>query len=145
MYYFIINKLAEVNSLYKIAENESDLNNLNFIKTDYLIIDVDQLSFLNIKNNVKYFQGIENNIITYGDLTNNFTQDSLKNYILKFKKNIQDYIDSNSNHALLERWKNYYNQLDSLNLNNINFPLTKSLEQYFNDLGQPSYSILQIP
>ena len=145
MYYFIINKLAVVNSLYNIAESESDLNNLNFIKTDYLIIDVDQLSFLNIKNNVKYFQGIENNIITYGDLTNNFTQDSLKNYILKFKKNIQDYIDSNSNHALLERWKNYYNQLDSLNLNNINFPLTKSLEQYFNDLGQPSYSILQIP
>ena len=34
---------------------------------------------------------------------------------------------------------------NNLNLDNIVFPLEKSLEQYFKDLGQPSYNILQLP
>jgi hypothetical protein len=40
---------------------------------------------------------------------------------------------------------NYYTQLNNLNLDNITYPLNKSLEQYLSDLGQPSYNILQLP
>jgi hypothetical protein len=36
-------------------------------------------------------------------------------------------------------------QLNNLNLDSITYPLNKSLEQYFNDLGQPSLNPLQIP
>jgi len=35
--------------------------------------------------------------------------------------------------------------LNNLNLDSISYPLNKSLEQYFNDLGQPSFNILQLP
>jgi hypothetical protein len=145
MYYFILNKFLEGNCLYKIAENESDLNNLILNNTDYKIINVDELSFLNIKYNIKSFKKIENDIITYDDITQNFNKDFLINYISYFKRDIQNFINANPNHVLLERWKNYYNQLNSLNIDDINYPLTKSLEKYFNDLGQPSYNILQLP
>jgi hypothetical protein len=46
---------------------------------------------------------------------------------------------------LYSKWKNYYDQLSSLDLNTIQYPLNKSLEQYFKDLGQPSLNILQLP
>jgi hypothetical protein len=46
---------------------------------------------------------------------------------------------------LYDMWNNYYNQLNTLNLDNITFPFNQSLEQYFNNLGQPSLSPLQLP
>ena len=61
------------------------------------------------------------------------------------KKQIKQFIEYNPNHSLFTLWNNYYNQLDSLNLDNITYPLNKSLEQYFSDLGQPSLNILQLP
>jgi hypothetical protein len=64
--------------------------------------------------------------------------ENIKNLINFFKEN-------NSNHPSFEIWSNYYNQLNNLNLDSISYPLDKSLEQYFNDLGQPSYNILQMP
>jgi hypothetical protein len=36
-------------------------------------------------------------------------------------------------------------QLNNLNLDSITYPLNKSLEQYFSDLGQTSLNPLQIP
>jgi hypothetical protein len=72
-------------------------------------------------------------------------KNNLKNYINRLKIQIKQFLDNNPNHPLFNRWNNYYNQLNNLNLDSITYPLNKSLEQYFNDLGQPSYNILQLP
>jgi hypothetical protein len=132
--------------LYKIAENQSDLNNLNLIQSDYKIIEDSQYSFEIIKSGSKFPNKYNNNTITYLDVDISFqNKQGLQNYIDKFKNQIKEFTVNNPNHPLFNLWNNYYNQLNSLNLDNITYPLNKSLEQYYSDLGQPSFNPLQLP
>jgi hypothetical protein len=143
---FINNSDNFFGTLYRIAENESDLNNLNIIKSDYKIIQDSQDNFNLVKFGNKFVEKHNNNNITYIDQTNFFqNKNELQNYVDSFKKQIKQFTENNPNHLLFNRWNSYYNQLNSLNLDSITYPLNKSLEQYFNDLGQPSFHILQIP
>ena len=133
-------------TIYKIAENQSDLNNLNITQADYKIIEDSQFNFNLIKfgnkNPIKY----NSNTITYIDQTISFiTKESLSIYVNQYKNLIKQFTDNNPNHPLFNTWNNYYSQLNNLNLDSITYPLNKSLEQYFNDLGQPSLNILQLP
>jgi hypothetical protein len=133
-------------SIYRIAENQNDLNNLNIIQSDYKIIEDSQENFNAVKYKTKSIDKYNSNQIFYEDSSIKFlNKEELSNYIVLTKYAIQMFLDSNQNHSLFNQWNNYKNQLGSLNLNNIEYPLNKSLEQYFNDLGQPSYNILQIP
>lgn len=148
MAYFIFTKdLDNVeNTLYRIAENESDLNNLNIIKTAYKIIEDSQINFNNVKYGNKYISKYDGNNIIYVDQSISYDKkETLLSYIINYKNFIKEFLNNNLNHPLYNRWDNYYNQLNNLNLNNISYPLNKSLEQYFSDLEQPSYNILQLP
>ena len=146
-YFIFIKNLDNLEgTIYRIAENQSDLNNLNIIQTDYKIIEDSQENFNSVKLNVKYPLKYNNNYITFEDQTNfSKNKEDLQIVINNFKNQIKQFTDNNPNHPLFSRWNNYYNQLSSFNLDNITFPLNKSLEQYFNDLGQPSFNILQLP
>lgn len=146
-YFIFVKNLDNIEgTLYRIAENNSDLNNLNINQSDYKIIEDSQENFnlvkLNIKSSIKY----NNNLITFNDLNISFKNKiELENYIFICKKSIKEFIDNNYSHPLLQKWNNYYNQLNLLNLDNITYPLNKSLEQYFNDSGKPSLNPLQLP
>ena len=148
MSYFIFFKNADnkVGTLYRIAENESDYNNLNISDDMYKIIEDNQENFNNIKFGSKGVEKYNNNTITYIN-TGVFFQnkEKLSSYVNDFKDKIKNFVESNPNHPLFNRWNSYYNQLNSLNLDNVQYPLNKSLEQYFNDLGQSSLNPLQIP
>jgi hypothetical protein len=146
-YFIFLPNLNNVEgTLYRIAENESDLNNLNINKVDYKIIEDNQLNFDNVKYGLKYVENYINDIITYKDNITIFEKkEVLDSCVKKFKKQIKNFTDSNKSHALFNKWENYYIQLSSLDLDTITYPLNKSLEQYFKDLGQPSLNILQIP
>lgn len=148
MAYFILNKNLEniEGSICKIAENEFDLNNLNINKNDYKIIEDSEINFNQVKLGFKDVIKYINNTITYLNRVNSFKKkEDLQIYVDFFKQNIKQFINNNPSHSLLNRWNDYYNQLNNLNLDNITYPLNKSLEQHFNDLGQPSYNILQLP
>ena len=148
MAYFIFSKNASNidATLYRIAENQSDLNNLNINKLDYHIIEDFQFNFNLIKLGNKVVYKYNNNTITYLDQTFLFkNKNYLQNYVDNFKQQIKQFTDNNPNHPLFSLRNNYYNQLNNLNLDSITYPLNKSLEQYFDDLGQPSFHILQIP
>ena len=148
MSYFIFGKNLDniSGTLYKIAENESDLNNLNIINNDYKIIEDSQSNFNLVKLGNKRVDKYNNNTITYIDLTISFfDKNEIQNYINNLKQEIKQFTDNNPNHPLFSRWSNYYTQLNNLNLDSITYPLNKSLEQYFDDLGQTSYNILQLP
>ena len=147
MSFFIFQKNNyAIQSLYKIAENNDDLNCLNIIQNDYIIKEDSQLNFEAVKLGTKKIEGFQNNQIIYIDYIINFNSKiDLKNYIDNFLCLIENFKKNNPSHKLFDRWNNYYNQLNNLNLNNIIYPLNKSLEQYFSDLGQPSLNILQIP
>jgi len=148
MAYFIFGKNLDniEGTLFRIAENQSDLNNLNIIDSDYKIIEDSQFSFDTIKFGSKFPIKYNNNTITYFDGNILFeNKQGLQNYINSFKNQIKEFTVNNPSHSLFNIWNNYYNQLNSLNLDNITYPLNKSLEQYFSDLGQPSLNPLQLP
>ena len=147
MYYFIFLKnLDDIHgTIYKIAENQSDLNNLNIIQSDYKIIQDSQENFNSVNLNIKQVLKYNGNTITFDNVQNLFTKNTLQQVVNNSKIQIQQFINNNSNHPLLGRWNSYYNQLNNLDLDSITYPLNKSLEQHFNDLGQPSYNILQLP
>ena len=62
-----------------------------------------------------------------------------------FKENIQNFLNQNPNHPDKIKWSNYLSQLTNFDLNSLNYPFTKSLVEHFNDIGQPSLNILQLP
>jgi len=148
MSYFIF--LKEFNnmegSLYNIAENLSDLNNLNINKLNYKIIEDTQDNFNAVKFGTKFPLKYNNDLITFVDITSLIKNKLTLEIQIKNKVEIiKQFLDNNSNHPLFNQWNNYLNQLNNLNLDSITYPLNKSLEQYFNDLGQPSFNILQLP
>jgi hypothetical protein len=69
----------------------------------------------------------------------------MEDEIKEKKKLIKQYLENNPKHLLFNRWNSYYNQLNNVNVDSITYPLNKTLQEYFNDLGQPSYNILQLP
>jgi mRNA-degrading endonuclease YafQ of YafQ-DinJ toxin-antitoxin module len=132
--------------IYKIAENQSDLNNLNINQADYKIIEESISNFNDVKLGNKFPKKYNNDTITHVNQTIVFNnKNELQNYIDNLKQQIKQFTDNNPNHTLFSRWNNYYIQLNNLNLEVPTYPLNKSLEQYFNDLGQPSLNILQLP
>jgi len=148
MAYFIFTKNSDnvANTLYAIAENEFDFNNLNINKSDYKIIEDTQINFDNVKYYLKNIEKYNNDSIIYTDNTCVFKdRNQLNTYVLQFKNRIKQFIENNPNHELFNRWNYYYNQLQSLNLDSISYPLNKSLEQYFKDENKPSLNPLQIP
>ena len=146
-YFIFLKDLDNIEgTIYKIAENEIDLNNLNLNQSDYKIIEDSQVDFNLIKLNNKLVSKYDGNNITFIDQTISFKKrENLQNYLINCKNQIEQFINININHSQFSLWNNYFNQLNSLNLDDITYPLNKSLEQYFNDLGQPYYNILQIP
>lgn len=146
-YFIFLKNFDNINgSIYRIAENQSDLNNININQPDYKIIQESTDNFNSVKLGNKFPIKYNNDSITFENYTCSFiNKEDLQKYIDGFKNQIKQFTDNNSNHQLFSRWNNYYNQLSSLNLDSITYPLNKSLEQYFNDLGQPSLNILQIP
>jgi hypothetical protein len=146
-YFIFLKNLDNIEgSIYKIAENQSDLNNLNINQPDYKIIQESINNFNNVKLGNKFPTKYNNDIITFKDQIYSFiNKEELQNYIDGFKNQIKQFTDNNPNHPLFSRWNNYYTQLNNLNLEIPTYPLNKSLEQYFIDLGQPSLNPLQLP
>jgi cell fate (sporulation/competence/biofilm development) regulator YlbF (YheA/YmcA/DUF963 family) len=141
--------------LYNIAKDKNDLDCLNIIPSDYIIVEESEENFNAVKNGTKYPATYNKGVISYDDVTSYFhNKEDLQNYINQFKKKIKTFTDNdlNKTKTCWNTWDDYYNQLEELNvqLNDLeflkdDFPMEKSLEQYFDDLGKISLSPLQIP
>lgn len=153
MAYFIFTKDCDniPNTIAMIVENELDLNSLNIDINQDKIIEVSQENFYDVKYGVKYISSYNNNVVNYVDITyddnyNSFlNKEYLQSYINNVKFKLKNFTDSNPHHAFFNRCNDYLNQLNTLNLDNISYPLKKSLEQYLNELGQTAIHPLQIP
>ena len=148
MSYFIFQRNSDniEGSLYKIAENEIDFDNLNIIDSDYKIIEDSQSNFNEVKYGTKIVISYNGDTINYKENNIIFeNKNDLKFFVDQYKKRIQNFLDNNLNDSQFQKWSDYKNQLNNLNLNSIQYPLNMSLEQYFNQQGQPSLNSLQIP
>jgi hypothetical protein len=147
MSFFIFQKNSDgvENTLYRIAENQNDLDNLN-TNNSYKIIEDSQSNFEAVKYGTKNAVSYNGNTIDYLDIGVSFSEKKyLLNYITNYKNEINSFLQNNPNHPLTQRWSNYYTQLNNLNLDTITYPLNSSLEQYFNGLSQTSLNPLQLP
>jgi hypothetical protein len=148
MAYFIFNKNGDnvEGTLSRIAENINDLNNLNITQSVYKIIEDTLENFNLVKLEKKIALSYNNDSITYINFSPKFnSKEDLKESINEKIKNIQNFINLNPNHPDKNKWNNYISQLKNFDTNTINYPLTKSLEEHFNDIGQTSLNILQLP
>ena len=149
MAYFIFQKNSDnVNgTLYRIAENQSDYNNLNIDPSNYKVIEDSQNNFEAVKYGTKFAQGYNGNVINY----ENITQPGLPNKEIfltslnGIKLAINVFLKENPNHPLYSRWNNYLSQLNNLNVDSLTFPMGISLETYFDNQGLTSLIPLQLP
>ena len=146
-YFIFLKNQDDINcTLYRIAEDQSYLDNININKDVYKIIEVSQTEFNDLKYELKSVVKYNGNTIVYVDIDKiNFTKNDLNNYIVDFTKKIDVFIQNNPGHKFFKEWSDYNNQLKSFNLDTLTYPCNKSLIKHFNDLGQPSYNILQLP
>jgi len=148
MTYFIFTKDSDniENTIYRIAENQIDFNNLNIEDNNYKIIQDSIENFNLVKLNKKFPIKYNGDIITYVDANINFIDNfGLKFHIDNIKYLINCFLKSNPNDIHFDKWNNYLTQINALDLKNITYPLNKSLEQYFNDLNMPVLNPLQLP
>lgn len=148
MAFLIFNKNCDnINgTLYRIAENSNDLENLKINNSLYKIFEIDQNIFQDVKLINKVVIKYNANEVVYENANENFLNEQrLKDYIIRLKTTIKIFLNNQPNHPLNTQWNNYYNQINDLNTAGITYPLNKSLEQHFNDIGQPSFNILQLP
>jgi hypothetical protein len=147
MPYFIYNKNSG-NQIYKIAENDIDLNQLIGIGESYLVVSASETDFNSVKLNLKDILNYDNVSNKFVDNTWGFNQESLKEYIKNACNQIQYFLNANPSHPKYQQFLNYSNYLKSLIVEIIipvNGSLNMSLEQYLQSIGQPYYSTLQIP
>ena len=100
MAYFIFLKNSDniENTLYRIAEDENTLNNLNIIKSDYKIIEDTQENFTSVKLGNKQPTKYMNSNIFYTNLTTTYPdKNSLETYVSSCKQEIKRFLDNNSN------------------------------------------------
>jgi hypothetical protein len=143
---FLKNLDNQFNTLVKIASDENELQGLNLDISNYKIIQDSQNNFNNVKLGISNVEKYNNNTIYFvNGVEYSMNKEILQEYINNIKNQIKEFLNNNQSHPLFSLWNNYLNQLGNLDLNSVTYPLNKSLEKYFDDLGQPSYSILQLP
>ncbi len=147
MAYFIYNKFSE-KCIYKIAENDSDLDSLKIPQEDYFTITVNQNDFDSVRLNNKFVLNY-NGSVQLQDLKNYFNRTFLTQTITSNINRISFFLDAQPQSVVFQKWLNYSNLLKSLDVNAIiptpNGALEISLEQYLQNQGQTSLNILQVP
>jgi hypothetical protein len=142
---FLKNVPDTTGTIYKIAENQFDLNNLNIIQSDYKIIEDSEENFNLVKNNIKFPSFYDNSFIYFVDVFNSYDRNLLETIIESYKNKITEFLQNNPDHPLYNKWNNYFNQLNNFDFDALNYPLDMSLEQYFSMKGLTSLNILQLP
>jgi hypothetical protein len=148
MAYFIYNKNTN-NQIYKIAENDSDLNALIIPQDQYLVVNATQSDFDSVKLNTKSILNYNGSSVELKDIQWGFDRVSLQNYINNLINNISDFLGTQPQSSKYQLWKDYQSELISLPVQlvipNPTVPLTTSLEVYLNSKGKTYLNLLQIP
>jgi hypothetical protein len=148
MAYFIFQKNKDnvPYTLYRIVENQIDLNNLNIIQNDYKIIQDLDANFNEVKLGTKFPISYTNDIITYQNTVSYFkTKKDLDEFIKIFLESISIFLENNINHPDFQKWNSFKTQLNNINTSTFIYPFEKSIQQYFSEQGQAFLNPLQLP
>lgn len=153
MAYLIFNE--ENKCLYKIFSNQTRLNNSHGFNESYVIKEVSDSIFNDVKLGIKTVKlDNENNLI--------FTDDYTFNLVIKNKSEIIKKIDyylncveyflalkAKEKHPEYSDWENFQNTLlkykNSEDINSLNYPLNMTFLQFLESKGETVFNVLQIP
>ena len=144
MAYLIVN---DQNCVYKIAENDTDKNNLNCTFPPYTTIDISDVDFLKVKQNLVDIS-ISDGSATFTDRIDpdiSITEEGVKDQHKNLIKYIEQFLRHNSSNPFYTPCQNYCNYLETLDYSSITFPLNKTWEQYCEDNSIAYFHPLQIP
>ena len=144
MSYLIVN---DQNCVYKIAENDTDKNNLNCNFPPYTTIDISDVDFLKFKQNLVDIS-ISDGSATFTDRIDpdiSITEEDVKDQHENLIKYIEQFLRNNSSNPFYTPCQNYCNYLKTLDYSSITFPLNKTWEQYCEDNSIAYFHPLQIP
>jgi len=146
MSYFIFNKVN--NEIYKIAENDYDLNTLIIPQDQYFKINANQEDFDSVRL-VKKIILPYNGSLQLQSINAGFNRNLLKSYIDKNISFINSFLSAQPQSIVFQKWFNYKTLLNNLNIENLipspSGVLNMSLEEYLQNQGQSSLNPLQLP
>ena len=135
----------EAGSFYKLVENDDALSGINHNLDSLKKITINAATFKNVNLGKKFPKSFKGDTVTYDDLSYSLDKSTVENQIKIIVGQIDDFLKSNSGHAQYDKWNNYKTQLNSLNLDDLTYPLETTLEEYFDDNSQTALSSLQLP
>jgi len=144
MAYLIVN---DQNCVYKIAENDTDKNNLNCTFPPYTTINISDADFLKVKQNLADIS-ISDGSATFTDRIDpdrSITEEDVKDQHKNIIKCIRQFLRYNPSNPFYTSCQNYCNYLETLDYSSITFPLNKTWEQYCEDNSIAYFHPLQIP
>lgn len=148
MAYFIYNPMAG-NAIYKIAENDVDLNSLTLPQNHYTIVNASQSDFDDVKLNIKYVLPYNGSSVQTENVGYYYTKEQLSDYIQNFITTINSYLVGHPQNIKRQQWLDYRNFLQTLNVSNIivspETHLIGSLELYLKNNNKTYYNLLQLP
>lgn len=144
MAYLIVN---DQNGLYKIAENDTDKNNLNCTFPPYITIDISDADFLKVKQDIVDIN-ISDGSATFTNRTDSNlskTEEDVKAYHEMLIKYFTTFLRHNPSNPFYTPCQNYCNYLETLDYSNITFPMNKNWEHYCEENSITYFHPLQIP
>ena len=144
MAYLIFSKVDS--SLFKIAANDTDKNNLNIIDDQWTIKDATDSEFNSVRNEEKIPE-LSGDTVTFTDLDTSYTNAvELQAWITNVIQLCDDFISAdNKNNPNYDAINTYNQYLKSFDTTSITYPLNISWEQYCADNGTVYFNTLQLP
>lgn len=153
MTYVILSKELELNTLYKIAANDTDLNNLNINQDDYRVISISDSDWNLLQKDLVKIQSSTENSITFETIikhpTNGFfSEQDLRRNMAGWIEQINAFVrnPSNVNHPDRTVWASYKSYMVNFDYSQITFPMHQTFWEFCADQpGLQWRNILQMP
>lgn len=137
------------NTLMRIAEDQQELNAILLGIKDYKLIEITQEKFNDIKiNKTPVIKYIDNDVVynQNQEFSGYFrNSEELKLFLDIIKNNIQCFLNANKTSLVFNKWNNYLNILNNLNLESLNYPIESSFEEYLSKNNISFLNPLQLP
>lgn len=127
---------------YKMAKSEEDIlqicpsvNNV-YVNSKYTISDAD---YLNLKKNIKFVSGVQNNTIVYQDMVNpDSTKEAMDFFIESKVEALTNALKTMSDGTLKTSYQNSLNTLNSLDTSTFTYPIVGGIEKFLIENGVPN-------
>jgi len=151
MAYVILSKQLELNSICKIAANDTDLNNLNIYQNDYRVISISDSDWTLLQKDLLVVESSTEDSVTFQAITKDTTngvhsEESLRQNITNLIEQINLFLKNNQSHPDKTEWESFKSYMENFDYSQITFPMHQTFWEFCADQpGLQWRNILQLP